>query len=72
MVQARDLDDHAKKQTDPQYADSVLVMRNCAIESFLLHYRALRDFFSSQQKMKADAISKPRTICPHGKRQRFG
>jgi hypothetical protein len=56
MVQARDLNDHAKKQTDPQNADSVLVMRNCAIESFLLHYRALRDFFSSQQKMKADDL----------------
>jgi hypothetical protein len=56
MVQARDLNDHAKKQTDPQYADSVLVMRNCAIESFLLHYRALREFFSSNQKRIADNL----------------
>lgn len=56
MVQARDLNDYAKKQIDPRYADSVLVMRNCAIESFLLHYRALREFFSSHQKMKADDL----------------
>jgi hypothetical protein len=56
MVQARDLNDHAKKQTDPQYSDSVLVMRNCAIESFLLHYRALREFFSSIPKRIADNL----------------
>lgn len=56
MVQARDLNDHVRKQTDPQHADSVLVMRNCAIESFLLHYRALREFFSGQQKMKDDDL----------------
>jgi hypothetical protein len=56
MVQARDLNDYAKKQTDPQHADSVLVMRNCAIESFLLHYRALREFFSSIPKRIADNL----------------
>lgn len=50
MVQARDFNNYAKRQTDPRYADSVLVMGNCAIESFLLHYRALREFFSSIQK----------------------
>jgi hypothetical protein len=56
MVQARDLNDHAKKQIDPQHAEAVLVMRNCAIESFLLHFRALREFFGSHQKMKADDL----------------
>jgi hypothetical protein len=56
MVQARDLNDYAKKQNDPKYTDSVLVMRNCAIESFLLHYRALREFFSSHQKIKGDSL----------------
>ena len=47
MLQARDLSEYAKKQTDSKYADPVRVMRNCAIESFLLHYRALREFFST-------------------------
>jgi len=56
MVQARDLNAYVKQYTDPKYADSVLVMRNCAIESFLLHYRALREFFSSHRKMKADNL----------------
>ena len=56
MVQARDLSDYAKKQTDPKYADAVIVMRNCAIESFLLHYRTLREFFSSHPKLKADNL----------------
>jgi len=56
MLQARDLNEHAKKQTDPKYADSVRVIRNCAIESFLLHYRALREFFSSIPKRIADNL----------------
>lgn len=56
MVQARDLNDYAKKETDPKYVDAVTVMRNCAIESFLLHYRTLREFFSSHPKLKADNL----------------
>jgi hypothetical protein len=56
MVQARDLNNYSKKQTDPKYADAMLVMCNCAIESFLLHYRALREFFSSLQKKVADNL----------------
>jgi hypothetical protein len=56
MAQARDLNQFAKQQADPQYADAVLVMRNCAIESFLLHYRALSEFFSSIPKRIADNL----------------
>lgn len=56
MVQARDLDAHAKKQNDPQYAQGATVMQNCAIESFLLHYRALREFFGNSSKNKPDDI----------------
>lgn len=56
MVQARDLNDHLKRFTDPKYTDSVMVMRNCALESFLLHYRALREFFSGLRKMQADNL----------------
>jgi hypothetical protein len=56
MAQARDLSAHAKQQTDPKYAESVLVIRNCAIESFLIHYRALREFFSSLPKTNPDNL----------------
>lgn len=56
MVQARDLNDYAKKQIDPKYVDAATVMRNCAIESFLLHYRTLREFFSNHPKLKADSL----------------
>jgi hypothetical protein len=56
MVQARDFSTHIRQNTDPTYADPITVMRNCAIESFLLHYRALREFFSSHPKIKADNL----------------
>jgi hypothetical protein len=56
MVQARDFNSHAKRHTDPKYKDGVVVMRNCAIESFLLHYRALREFFSNVPKTKSDTL----------------
>jgi hypothetical protein len=56
MVQAHDLDTQAKKQVDPQYKEGAAVMQNCAIESFLLHYRALRTFFNDTDKIKADDI----------------
>jgi hypothetical protein len=56
MVEARDLATHAKKQTAPDYANGSTVMQNCALESFLLHYRALREFFNDSDKKKADDI----------------
>lgn len=56
MVQARDLATHAKKQTATDYANGSTVMQNCALESFLLHYRALREFFNHSDKKKADDI----------------
>jgi len=63
MAQARDLNAYAKQQTDPKHTDSMLVIRNCAIESFLLHYRALREFFSSLSKTNPDNL-KARDYLP--------
>jgi hypothetical protein len=57
MVQARDLNNHAKKyKGNTTYPGADVVMQNCAIESFLLHYRALREFFNDKEKHKADDI----------------
>ena len=57
MVQARDLNNHTKQYgSDPACADAAAVMRNCAIESFLLHYRSLREFFNGDNKTKVDDI----------------
>ena len=57
MAQARDLNNHAKKyKGNLSYPGADVVMQNCAIESFLLHYRALREFFNGNEKHKVDDI----------------
>jgi hypothetical protein len=54
LIQARDLHDHAKSQKDaaPTEAekDACQIGINCALESFLLHYRALREFLNNEGK----------------------
>jgi hypothetical protein len=52
LIQARDLHDHAQRQKADPKADqgACQVAINCALESFLLHYRALREFLNNKPK----------------------
>jgi hypothetical protein len=54
LMQSRDLLNHAKAQhkaaTDKVLQDTCQVGINCALESFLLHYRNLREFLNDEVK----------------------
>ncbi|HEY2232200.1 MAG TPA: hypothetical protein VGK01_01875 [Candidatus Angelobacter sp.] len=54
LMQAHDLYDHAQKQQktveDQAAQDVCQVAINCALESFLLHYRNLREFLNDEKK----------------------
>ena len=61
LIQARDLHDHAKRQKDAAITeagkDACQVGINCALESFLLHYRALREFLNLKAKLIKNGVS---------------
>jgi hypothetical protein len=51
MVEARGCHTYAKQETDP---DAVRVIGNCSLESFLVHYRGLREFFRRGKRFDDD------------------
>jgi hypothetical protein len=57
MIQAYDLYVYGgQRASRSQYADAYNAMANCALESFLLHYRALKEFLSDTRKKNSDDI----------------
>jgi len=57
MIQAYDLYVYGgNRSSRPQYAQAYQAMANCALESFLLHYRGLKEFLSDTQRKNSDDI----------------
>jgi hypothetical protein len=57
MIQAYDLYVYGgQRASRSRYADAYNAMANCALESFLLHYRALKEFLSETPKKNNDDI----------------
>lgn len=57
MIQAHDLYVYSgTRASRSQYAEAYHAMANCALESFLLHYRALKEFLNDTQKRSNDDI----------------
>ncbi len=57
LIQAYDLYAYfGTRASESDFAETCHAIANCALESFLLHYRALKEFLNDSPKQKSDDI----------------